>query len=150
MSIGITPAIEAAGYGISGDIGGLKRTVYYTPDGRIIRAIPQIRDWVKKNKEGKAIDSGVRDANLDKGWLLQMPQVKKLFCPHCDQWHDTQVEIEACKIQQDKMLERETAVAREELTVESQNKDIKIAVLEAKIEALTKLVEKALGKPVEI
>ena len=138
MSIkGMTPAIEAAGYGISGDIGGLKRTTYYTPDGRIMKAIPQIRDYIIKDKDGKVISNGTRDANLDRGWLSQMPQVKKLFCPTCDRWHDTQVELKACKVQQDKMIER--------MFIKTKQEEVdKTVVLEQKVAELTALVEKLL------
>ena len=138
MSIeGMTPAIEASGYGLSGDIGGLRRTIYYTPDGRIVRALPQIREYVKRNKEGSVIENGTRDANLDKGWLLQMPEVKKLFCSSCDRWHDTRVEVEACKIQQDKMIGKMATKTKKEETD-------KMIALEQKVIELTALVEKLL------
>ena len=137
MSIkGMTPAIEAAGYGISGDIGGLKRTTYYTPDGRIIKAIAQTRDYIIKDKDGRVIENGSRDANLDRGWLLQMPQVKKLFCPTCDRWHDTHVEVEACKIAQDKMLERLSAKTKQEETDRTTELEQQVAELKAMVEKL--------------
>ena len=145
MNIKVDPitfqAIEAAGYGISGDIGGLRRTTYYTPDGRVIKAIPNMRDYVLKNKDGKVIDSGTRDGNLDRGWLLQMPQIKKLFCPSCDRWHDTQAEVKACKVTQDRMIVKMSAKAKKEIADENHDKDIKIDELTQKVEALAKMVE---------
>lgn len=72
-----------------------KKTRYWTPDGREILAVPCMTDWVRK-KDGKVIDGGRRDANLDKGWLLQPPTEPKLRCHSCDRWHDTQKEITAC------------------------------------------------------
>lgn len=132
----MTSAIDAAGFGISGDIGGLKRTTYYTPDGRTIKAFPNIRDYVIR-RNGEVTESGTRDANLDRGWLLQMPQIKKLFCPNCDQWHDTQIEIEACKIQQDKMIKK--------FTIKTKREEVdKTVALEQKVAELTAMVEKLL------
>ena len=93
----VTPAIEASGYGISGEIGGLPRQTYYTPDGRTVKAIPCLRDYVKK-VDGKVIESGTRDANYDKGWLPVMPTELKPHCSHCGEWHDNQEEIDACAV----------------------------------------------------
>ncbi|KKN60865.1 hypothetical protein LCGC14_0527360 [marine sediment metagenome] len=87
--------IERSGYGISGDIGGIGRQTYFTPDGRKMRAIPAIRDYVVK-QDGKVIESGTRDANYDKGWLPVMPTELKPHCDGCDNWHDTQEEVDAC------------------------------------------------------
>ena len=150
MSINISPermmAINRTEYGLNGDIGGLPKTTYYTPDGRVIKAFANMRERVKKDDKGNVIWHGIVDANMDRGWLSKMPEVKKLYCKFCDTWHDTQVEIEACGIAQNKMLEREGSRARDEMVQEYQNKDIKIAALEARIESLTKLMEKVLGQ----
>lgn len=91
----VTPAIEASGYGVSGDIGGLPRQTYYTPDGRIVKAIPCMRDYVRK-VDSKVVESGTRDANYDKGWLPVMPTELKPHCAHCGEWHDNQEGIDAC------------------------------------------------------
>lgn len=88
-------SIQRTGYGISGEIGGIGRQTYYTPDGQRVRAIPAIRDYVIK-KDGKVIESGTRDANYDKGWLPVMPKELKPHCDGCDNWHDTEEEIETC------------------------------------------------------
>lgn len=91
----VTKAIEASGYGVSGDIGGLPRQTYYTPDGRTVKAIPSLREYVKK-KDGKVIETGTRDANYDKGWLPIMPTELKPHCAHCGKWHDNQEGVDAC------------------------------------------------------
>ncbi len=88
-------AIERTGYGISGDIGGIAKQTYFTPDGRRIRAIPCMRDYITR-KDGKVIESGTRDANYDKGWLPVMPTALKSYCSGCDKWHDTKEEVSQC------------------------------------------------------
>lgn len=70
----------------------VKKTTYYTPDGRTIKAVPSIRGFFNRQTG----ESGTRDANLDKGWLLQPPEVLKPYCPGCDKWHDTEEEVQAC------------------------------------------------------
>ena len=88
--------IKKSGYGISGDIGGIGRQTYYTPDGRRIRAIPNMRDYIMKDKDGKVIESGTRDANYDRGWLPVMPKDPKPHCDGCDNWHNTEAEVKTC------------------------------------------------------
>ena len=138
--------LDATGYGLLGTIGGLLRRTYYTPDGRIIKAIPQIRGYVKRDKDGKVIESGERDANLDGGWLSQMPQVKKLFCKTCDRWHDTLKEVAECARKQSRMIKREEMKARKEIAVESVKKDVQIDALTKRVESLAKLVESLSAK----
>lgn len=144
----LTSAIESAGYGITGNIGGLLRTIYYTPDGRIIRAFPDIREYVKK-QDGKVIGQGTRDANLDRGWLLSPPVVPKLFCATCDRWHDTQAEIKACEKAQKGLVKRALANERAQkrldeqaLAKANQEEKDKTAKLESKVAELTALVNK--------
>jgi len=93
----VTEAIKVAGYGLSGDFGGLPRQTYYTPDGRVIKAIPCMREYAKK-ENGKVIETGVRDANYDRGWLPVMPTELKPHCPHCGEWHEAQEEINDCAV----------------------------------------------------
>ncbi len=88
--------IKRSGYGISGDIGGIGKQTYYTPDGRRIRAVPSERDYVLKDKDGKVIESGIRDANYDKGWLPIMPRNPAPHCDGCDNWHSTEEEVSIC------------------------------------------------------
>ena len=80
----------------AGDIGGQPKHTYWTPDGREIRALPDMHEYSLRDAGGKTIRSGVRDANLDKGWLLQKPTELKPYCPHCDAWHDNQEGIDVC------------------------------------------------------
>ena len=87
--------LEAQGVTLSGNIGGTKKRRYWLPDGNEIMAIPAIRGYIKK-RDGKIIESGDRDANLDKGWLLSPPTELKLHCEGCDKWHDTRKEITDC------------------------------------------------------
>ncbi len=89
--------IEERGYGITGDIGGIQKQLYYTPDGREVRSVPSLREWSQKDAKGN-VTNGIRDANLDKGWSLQMPTGLKPYCSHCDKWHDTEKEIEQCGV----------------------------------------------------
>lgn len=129
-------AIESSGYGLNGYIGGLSRTTYYTPDGRVIKAVPDMRSYVRRDKNGNVIESGTRDANLDKGWFLQMPKEKKLFCPHCDMWHDNQVEVQTCEIQQRKMIEKYANQAKKEETDRTTDLEAQVAELKATVAKL--------------
>lgn len=89
--------IAAQGYGPSGKVWDKgKRVKYWTPDGREIIALPSVRGFIRKDKDGKVIETGTRDANLDKGWLLAPPTDPKVRCTHCDKWHDTQEEVDGC------------------------------------------------------
>lgn len=94
MTINTREQIEQQGYGLTGEIGGIRKQKYFTPDGREVWSIPCMREWQRKN--GKGVETGIRDANLDKGWTLQPPQNPQLQCPHCDKWHKTQEEVDAC------------------------------------------------------
>ncbi len=90
-----TAELESQGVTLSGTTGGIKKKRYWLPDGNEIMAAPSIRGYIKK-RDGKIIESGDRDANLDKGWLLSPPAELKLYCEGCDKWHDTQKEITDC------------------------------------------------------
>ncbi len=129
-------------YGLNGDIGGLPRTNYYTPDGRTIQAIPQIREFVRKDKDGNIIGTGKRDANLDKGWLLTKPIVLKLYCRWCTTWHDTVKEINACGASQQKFIKQAEFKAKKEETQRTKSLEDKITELEAK---MAKLMEAKVG-----
>jgi hypothetical protein len=93
-----------AGYGRTGDIGGQPKQTYYTPDGREVRAMPDMHEYVITHKrEDKRFTggfeltqtTGLRDANLDK-WLASPPANPLPHCPHCDTWHKTIAEVDAC------------------------------------------------------
>ena len=133
----VTPAIEASGYGVSGDIGGLPRQTYYTPDGRTVKAIPSWRDYVKK-KDGVVIETGTRDANYDKGWLPIMPTELKPHCPHCNEWHDNQEGIENCAIEKKKRIEWGERLAKKYKKEEHDD----IASLKSEIDELKEMVKK--------
>lgn len=151
MAIVVAPetmkAIEATGYGISGDIGGSFRQTYWTPDGRMVKAIPDIRDFVRKDKDGKVIGSGRRDANLDRGWLLAPPPPdrRKAFCRWCDGWHDDEAGVKACKAIEDKKAQKRELHARKEIADQVDEKDKRIDELTKQLDALTKLVKEKLG-----
>ena len=136
----VTPAIEASGYGLSGNIGGLPRQTYYTPDGRPISAIPSWREYVKK-KDGKVIEAGQRDANYDKGWLPVMPTDLKPHCPHCGEWHDTQEGINACAVKRKKQSEWGDRLARKAKKQETDD----ISSLKGEVAELKEMVKKLTG-----
>ena len=128
--------IQKQGYGITGSIGGIARQRYWTPDGREIIAIPSMREF-RSNKGG-----GIRDANLDNGWLLQKPTELKVRCQYCDKWHDTTSGVEQCGKQRgvfiasyQKKAEKEILEATPEVAKLKQD----IADLK---EMLTKLLER--------
>ena len=135
---GMTPTIEAVGYGISGDIGGIQKKTYYTPDGRKMLAVPNIREYVVKDANGKVKGSGTRDGNYDRGWLETMPQVKKPYCKGCDRWHDTQKEVTDCIKKQTAYLSRMEALAKKETKKKETNLEKKVADLTAMVEKLLK------------
>ena len=131
----LTPAIEAVGYGLSGDIGGLPKTTYYLPDGRIVRMTPNLREYNLRDKAGNIISTGKRDANLDKGWLLSRPAILKPHCVACGEWHDTQEQVERCALEQPKFVERMAGQTKKEAMDNT-------SALEQKVAELTTLVEK--------
>ncbi|MFA6315740.1 MAG: hypothetical protein WC648_05235 [Candidatus Paceibacterota bacterium] len=129
--------VEATGYGLNGDIGGIHRKTYWTPDGREIKAIPQIRQYVVKDKDGKPIRSGTRDANLDRGLLTEKPKELKPYCKFCDRWHDTQTEVNACGVKQRKMIKDAELKAKREEDAKTKTLEDKVAQLEAMVRKLT-------------
>lgn len=133
--------IEQSGFGITEDIGGLPRTTYYTPDGRTIRAIPSLREYAIRNERGKVIRTGTRDANLDRGWLLAPPTELKLYCRHCDKWHDTQEEIEACSVRQNRLVDRMAHKTRKEYKSEDTSE---VTILKDRVAKLEEMLTKAL------
>ena len=89
---------EAArtGAAVSGVWGGPQKQRYYTPTGEEVLAIPSWREFVRKGPDGKILEQGTRDANLDKGWSFALPTELKVTCPGCSKWHDTEEEVDAC------------------------------------------------------
>jgi hypothetical protein len=131
-----------------GDIGGQPVKTYWTPDGRVIRCIPDIHAWASyKVVNGKRMvdKSGERDANLDKGWLVQMPDAANLkpYCPHCDRWHGTTEEIEECGEKKAAIVKiAEDKAKKELLTAE----DPRIAKLEGDMAELKGMFSKIMEK----
>lgn len=115
------------------------RQRYYTPDGREQWKIPQ---------HHTRSDGVVYDVFLAEGYLLSPPENPKLYCSGCDNWHDTQGEVDACVKAKVKFKTAMFKKAERELTKEQKGKDKKIAELEAKIDKLTKLMEAKLGKEI--
>ena len=118
---------------IKGDIGGIPRQRYWTPDGREIRAIPSMREYLDRSVNPPV--SGIRDANMDRGWLLQKPPILKPYCPHCDNWHDTQKEIDACGKAKKAFQNKYNRLAKKEL---KPNMD---STLEQRLSRMEKAIE---------
>jgi len=137
--------IKDLGYGITGEIGGHSKQTYWTPDGRAIKTQPSIRSWIRKDKDGKVIDSGTRDANLDNGWLLQPPIEPKLYCPNCDKWHDTKEGVEKCS-KSKKALEAMYARTAKEQRKDTGEKDEEISQLKAEMSEIKAMLGKLLER----
>ena len=88
--------LNSTGVAVSGDIGGLKKTKYWTPDGKEILAVPSILTFKLVDKKKKTVRDVTVDRNLEKGWLLQPPTKVKPHCSGCGKWHDTEQEIDTC------------------------------------------------------
>ena len=125
---------------ITGDIGGQPKQTYWTPDGRQIKAMPDIHHYALKDKDDKVIANGVRDANLDKGWLLQKPSELKLYCPHCDRWHDTEGEIRQCESKNTQFVAKCEEKAKKELGID------RIGKLETDMSELKNLMKQLLER----
>jgi hypothetical protein len=138
----VTRAIEASGFGISGDIGGIQKNTYYTPDGRTIVAVPLIREFKVEDKNGKILRSGTRDANLDHGWLLTKPTVILPHCNGCGRWHETQKEVTECIKNQKSIMDKWERIAHKELKKEKIEKDVKIENLSKELSDLKEMVRK--------
>lgn len=129
--------IRDNGFGISGSIGGITRQKYFTPDGREILAIPSLRGYQSRDGSG-----GIRDANLDNGWLLQPPTDLKLYCRYCDKWHDTQADIDQCGKKRNSFISRYQKEA-EKMTAEAAPA---IAQLKSDMETMKQMLATLLAK----
>ena len=138
----LTKAIEAAGYGVSEEIGGIEKKFYYTPDGRQFIGIPRIVTSVDK-KTGR---TAVRDSNLDKGWLLTKPTRLAPHCPNCGEWHKNKAEITACGVKQARLLAKTQKDQKAHLKTVSKDRDEArgTRALEKQVADLTRLVEQLL------
>ena len=129
----VTEQIRQAGHGMSGLIGGQPKQKYWTPDGRVILSPPSMRG---------RMDGSVRDANLDKGWLLTPPTVLKLYCPNCALWHDTKVEVRKCGAAQKTLITKYTREAKKLMKASAEENEI----LKQEIAELKELVNKLLER----
>jgi len=122
---------------IGGDIGGIPKHRYWTPDGREILSIPCMRITNKGE---------TRDANYDKGWLSEPPKELKLYCPHCDYWHDTEEEVEECgkKVAARKL--KFNKWARKQMKGEVKEKNKEIDALRSELSELKEMVAKLVAK----
>lgn len=147
--ISLTPeqkqALEATGYLSTGMTGGLPLITYYTPDGRRIRAIPALREYVRKDAQGKVIGQGTRDANLDKGWLLAPLATPKPHCPACDNWHDTRADVAKCMRKQKAFIKAAQQRAEAEEAQLRAKAEAKNTDLEREVAELKAMVAKLLG-----
>jgi len=134
--------IKSKGYA---DIGGIPKTTYWTPDGREIKAFPCMRTFVMK-KDGKVIGDGVRDANLDKGWLTQKPTELKLTCTYCDKWHDTKEEITQCGAKHRAFDEKWAEKARKMKKDESNDLKSEVEELKSDMTEIKSMLMKLLEK----
>ena len=137
--------IESTGYGITGKVGGRNLQTYYTPDGREVRLEPSLRNYVRKDIEGKIVGSGTRDANLDKGLLpyLLPDGMRQLECPYCRKWHRTQEEVDQCGIKTKADADKWEKIARKESQKAPEDR---LSSLENKVDRLTDMFSKVLDR----
>ncbi len=146
---------RGAGYGISGDIGGVNKKRYFTPDGETLFKVPCMREYARKDKDGKVIETGIRDANYDRGWLDQMPPNPVKHCPHCTEWHFKPEEYKECKAKKKRIdawgnrmarnLKKQEHADADALRTEiSDLKDV-VAKQSETVDRVTALLEKQLG-----
>ena len=139
---------EAArtGAAVSGVWGGPQQQRYYTPTGEEVYSIPSWREFTRKGPDGRILEQGTRDANLDKGWLLSLPTELKVACPGCSKWHDTQQEVDACV---DKKAEVAAQWERKALEQQPQSQDAdmedRLGKLEEGLSDIKALLQQALG-----
>ena len=139
---------EAArtGAAVSGVWGGPQKQRYYTPTGEEVYSIPSWREFTRKGPDGRILEQGTRDANLDKGWSLSLPTELKVACPGCSKWHDTQEEVDACV---DKKAEAAAQWERKALEQQPQSQDAdmedRLGKLEEGLSDIKALLQQALG-----
>lgn len=126
-----------------GVTGGARKMRYWTPDGREILAVPSMRTY-RMTQSGI---EGIRDANLDKGWLMQPPTDPKPYCPHCTNWHDTLEEVKECGAKKKAMQARYDKAAKK--TIRSEGGEVaelkeKVSGLETDISDIKSMLTKIL------
>lgn len=135
--------LEEQGFVQTGDIGGQPKHVYWTPDGRKIMAMLDLHEYIKRGKTDNVIEQGVRDANLDKGWLTTKPDNLKPYCPHCDKWHDTEVDVIKCGEKKIIFITEWERKAQKELAKSGDNR---IDKLEGELSEIKDMLRKLLEK----
>ena len=139
---------EAArtGAAVGGIWGGPQKQRYYTPTGEEVYSIPSWREFTRKGPDGRVLEQGTRDANLDKGWSLSLPTELKVACAGCGKWHDTDGEVDDCidtRTAQMAQWQKEDAAAR----AEQNNADVegRLDKLEEGLSDIKSLLQRALG-----
>ncbi len=108
--------LEGQGYVSRGASGGPNKSLYYTPDGREVWAIPAHRVRVRKFNDGRPSESFTVDANFDNGWLPSPPTGKlQKYCKGCDKWHPTQKRVDTCIAERQKKQQEWDEKAMREL-----------------------------------
>jgi hypothetical protein len=111
-----------------------------------VLAIPSWREFVRKGPDGKILEQGTRDANLDKGWSFALPTELKVTCPGCSKWHDTEEEVDACV---DKKAAAAAQWERKALEQQPQSQDAemeeRLGKLEEGLSDIKTLLQQALG-----
>ena len=134
------------GAAVSGVWGGPQKKRYYTPTGEEVYSLPSWREFVRKDSDGRILEQGTRDANLDKGWSLSLPTELKVACPGCSKWHDTQQEVDACV---DKKAEAAAQWERKAIEQQPQAQDAdmeeRLGKLEEGLSDIKALLQQALG-----
>lgn len=138
----IKAQLETQGAALAEVWGGPKKQKYYTPDGREVWGIPAVHDYVVKDRGGKVIESGTRDANYDKGWLPLMPTKRKVYCPGCDKWHNTKAQVATCVAAKRILQDEWERKAQRMMKKDNGKGDAEIAELKDKIDRLEALVSK--------
>ena len=88
--------LASAGVASGATWGGPGKRRYFAPDGREVWSTPAMRDFVRRDAEGKVIEEGVRDANLDRGWTMSPPTQLMIHCRACDKYHWEEEEVASC------------------------------------------------------
>lgn len=149
LSDDVVAQLQSSGVALKEVTGGVRKNRYFTPDGREVWAVPSIRNFIRK-KDGKVIGGGTRDANLDNGWLLQPPTEPKLRCFHCDKWHDTKKEVDACgaarKASADMWQKRAQAMKRKEGGGEIDEVKADVSELKSDMSDIKKMLAQLLEK----
>ena len=130
---------------VTGHFGGQPKQRYWTPDGREIYAMPDMHEFAR-TINGKVVGQGIRDANLDKGWLIQEPIKLQLHCPHCDYWHSTQKERKECEAKKNAFIEKHSKLAKKELKVDSSVRIDKLEEAMSEIKTMLVNLTKKIGK----